>query len=194
MTVPRNFMKIMKENTNIQITKIKQKIQQLINQNTAENEAQKKLLNYLFRKLDELKEIETMERLKEYAGGKYLKAYLLYKSIMRANYQPEHLNITNYGNSADYLKAIDSDIELLIKKDNKQPTIQPTSRQLLIMLGEKIKAGEVEFICGIGSGDILLIRDGQGEATMSLDLQTGKIEPDPVKELLEKHGWEDKEK
>ncbi|CAG8630951.1 9513_t:CDS:2 [Ambispora leptoticha] len=126
MTVPRNFMKIMKENTNIQITKIKQKIQQLINQTTAENEAQKKLLNYLFRKLDELKEIETMERLKEYAG-------------------------------------------------------------------ERIRAGEAEFICGIGSGDILLIGDGQREATMSLNLQTSKIEPDPVKELLEKHGWEDKE-
>jgi len=126
------------------IIEIKQKIQQLVNKATADNEAQKKLLNYLFGKLDEIKEIETMERLKEYAGGKYLKAYLMYKSIMRANYQPEHLNITNYGNSADYLKAIDSDIELLAKKEEKLPTFPPTSEQLLIMLGERIAAGEIK--------------------------------------------------
>jgi hypothetical protein len=173
------------------IIEIKQKIQQLIDKAVNDNEAQKKLLNYLFRKLDEIKEVETMERLKEYAGGKYLKAYLMYKSIMRANYQPEHLNITNYGNSADYLKSIDSDIELLIKAEEKQPTIQPTNEQLLIMVGEKIRAGEIRHEkCDKFCNNLFSIND-QGKST-TLELETGKIEPDPVKELLEKHGWEDK--
>ena len=126
------------------IIEIKQKIQQLIDKAVNDNEAQKKLLNYLFRKLDEIKEVETMERLKEYAGGKYLKAYLLYKSIMRANYQPEHLNITNYDNSADYLKSIDSEIELLVKKEEPKANLQPTSKQLIIMLSERMRAGEIK--------------------------------------------------
>ena len=172
----------------MKISELKPKIQDLINQAVSANESQKKRLHYLFEKLDEIKEIETMERLKEYAGGKYLKAYLMYKSIRRANYQPEHLNITNYGNSADYLKAIDSDIELLRKDDKKLPTFPPTSKQLLIMISERIGTGEVKSGCGVGSGDILFIENEQGEEVMSVNLTTGKIEPDPVNQLLEKHG------
>ena len=89
----------------------------MINEATVDSEKVKKRLNLLFRKLDEVKEMETMERLKEYSGGKYLKAYLVYKSIMRANYQTEHLNLTNYEKTDEYLKALDSDIELLRKEE-----------------------------------------------------------------------------
>src|SRR4051794_17005233 len=169
----------------MKISEIKQKIQQLIDKAVNDNEAQKKLLNYLFRKLDEIKEIETMERLKEYEKGKYLKAYLLYKSIMRANYQTEHLNITNYDNSADYLKAIDSDIELLAKKEEKLPTFQPTSEQLLIRLGEQIACGEIK---SDANHDYLYVVDEHFQKIITVVIETGKIKPDPAKELLEKHG------
>ena len=125
------------------INEIKQKIQDLINQAVSANEQQKKRLNYLFRKLDEVKEIETLEHLKKQAGDKFLKAYLLYKSISRANYQPEHLNLTNFKNVEKYLEAIDKDIEL-VKQEIEAKPVEPSSKKLLILLGERIRAGEIK--------------------------------------------------
>src|SRR6185312_12641150 len=125
------------------INEIKQKIQNLINQAFSANEQQKKRLNYLFRKLDEVKEIETLEHLKKQAGNKFLNAYLLYKSISRANYQPEHLNLTNFKKVDKYLEAIDKDIEL-VRKEVEAETSEPSSKKLLTLLGERIATGEIK--------------------------------------------------
>ena len=126
-----------------QINELKEKIQKLINAtNTVKNE-QKNRLNYLFRKLDEVKEIETLEHLKKQAGDKFLKAYLLYQSISRANYQPEHLNLTNFKNVDKYLEAIDKDIELVRKEVEAEPS-KPSSKKLLTWLGERIATREIK--------------------------------------------------
>ena len=125
------------------INEIKQKIQDLINQAVSANEQQKKRLNYLFRKLDEVKEIETLEHLKKQVGDKFLKAYLLYKSISRANYQPEHLEITNFKKVDKYLEAIDKDVEL-VRKDTEKEPVEPSSEKLLTLLGERIATGEIK--------------------------------------------------
>jgi hypothetical protein len=77
------------------INLLKTKIQDLINEAVNINNQQKTLLNFLFQKLEEVKELETLEKLKEYENGKYLRAYLFYQSIKRANYQPEHLKLPN---------------------------------------------------------------------------------------------------
>jgi hypothetical protein len=78
-------------------TEIKQKIQELIDKAVKNHEKQKQRLNYLFRQLDEVKELETIDRLRPFPNGnQYLNAYLMYKSIVRANYQPEHVKITNF--------------------------------------------------------------------------------------------------
>ena len=122
---------------------LKEKIQKLINATNALNTEQKNRLNYLFRKLDDVKEIETLEYLKKRAGDKYLKAYLLYKSISRANYQPEHLEITNFKNVDKYLAAIDKDIELVRKEVEAEPK-EVSNEKLLTLLGERIKAGEIK--------------------------------------------------
>src|SRR4051794_23759228 len=53
-------------------TGLKAQVQALINKTTTENEKQKKLLNHLFKKLDEIKEIEAMERMREFENGKFL--------------------------------------------------------------------------------------------------------------------------
>jgi len=39
----------------------------------------------------------------------------------------------------------------------------------------------------------LFIEDENGKEKMTVELDTGKIEPNRAKELLEKHGWKDKE-
>jgi len=84
-----------------------------------------------------------LEHLQKQAGDKYLKAYLLYKSISRANYQPEHLEITNFKDVNKYLEAIDKDIELVRKEIEAEPK-EISSEKLLTLLGERIKAGEIK--------------------------------------------------
>ncbi|CAG8472400.1 11194_t:CDS:2 [Ambispora gerdemannii] len=165
--------------------------EQLISKAVNDNEKQKQFLNSLFRKLEEIKEIETMERLREYEGGKYLKAYLLYKSFSRANYQAKHLKLNNYQDINDYLEAMNKDIELLEPKEEKPllPT-QPTSEQLLIMISERMRMGEIKREeCDCDDGFVgLFVEDKGGQELMRLNLLTGKITPDPVNQLLEKHG------
>src|SRR5688572_16969781 len=119
------------------INNLKEKIQQLISQATEKNNHQKNLLNFLFTKLNEVKELETLEKLKEYENGKYLKAYLLYKSITRANYQPEHLKLTKLENVDKCLEMIEKDIEANQPKE-KVSEFEPTNEQLLTLLGERI--------------------------------------------------------
>jgi hypothetical protein len=129
----------------MKITEIKEKIQQLIDKAVIDNESQKKTLKFLFNKLEEVKESETIDHLRQFQGGnKYLTAYLTYKSIVRANYQVEltgHTNFDREQGQDKLLKVINADIELFIKdteKREKLPAEQPTSKQLLIMLGERL--------------------------------------------------------
>src|SRR5215216_3044433 len=105
---------------NDKINNLKTKIQDLINEAVNINNQQKTLLNFLFQKLEEVKELETLEQLKEYKNGIYLKAYLFYQSIKRANYQPEHLKLTKLDNIDKCLEVIEKDIEANQPKE-KEP-------------------------------------------------------------------------
>jgi len=123
-----------------EITEIKEKIQQLIDKAVSDNENQKKTLKFLFNKLEEVKELETIDRLRQFQGGnKYLLAYLTYKSIVRSNYQVELTKHANYDENEDgqtqLLEAIARDVEEFEKQNEKHeklPAEQPTSEQLLI--------------------------------------------------------------
>ena len=127
-----------------QIKELKEKIQELIKKNDKDyKEVIKRRWDFLYKKLDEVKEIENLEHLKKQAGDKFLKAYLLYQSISRANYQPEHLNLTNFKNVDKYLEAIDKDIELVRKEVEAEPS-KPSSKKLLTWLGERIATREIK--------------------------------------------------
>jgi len=131
-----------------------------------------------------------LEHLKKQAGDKFLKAYLLYKSISRANYQPEHLNLTNFKNVDKYLEAIDKDIELVRKDIEKEPS-EPSSEKILTLLGERIAAGEIKNNSDDHGYDMdcsLWVEGENREQIITVDLKTGKIEPYRTKEFLEKHG------
>jgi hypothetical protein len=59
-------------------------------------------------------------------------------------------------------------------------------------LSERIAAKEIKSACGVGSGDHLLIENKKGEVIMALNLNTGQVKPDPVEQLLKKHGLNEK--
>ena len=171
-------------NKSLKTVELKEKIQKLINITNVLNTEQKNRLNYLFRKLDEIKEIETLEHLQKHDGDKFLKAYLLYKSISRANYQPEHLSLTNFKKVDKYLEAIDKDIELVRKEVEAEPK-EVSSEKLLTLLGERIATGKIKREL-TKFGNFLMVETEQG--LLKVDLHDGKITLDRAKELLEKHG------
>ena len=186
---------------------IKEKIQQAISKVVEKNNRQKELLSFLFGKLEEIKEYETLEWLKKRGDDQFLKAYLLYKSISKANYQPEHLKLIDFQDGEKYLKAIERDIDELEEKP-KPSTPQLNNQQLLMMLGERIAAKEIkrdwqQNEYGDGGAYTLWIGEGEnGELpshhewadktkwSLQLDLRDGKITPDPAEEFLKKHGIE----
>ena len=169
----------------MKLTEIKQKVQDLISQAVEENNRQKERLNFLFRKLDEAKELETLERLKEYENGKYLKAFLLYKSISRANYQVEHLKLTQLENTDKCLEMFEKDLEANQPKEKKSKEFQPlTDRQLLIMLGERIAKREIK---SDANHDYLYVADEHFKKVITMIIETGKIKPNPVEEFFDKH-------
>jgi hypothetical protein len=171
-----------------QINNLKEKIQQLISQATEKNNHQKNLLNFLFSKLNEVKELETLQSLREYENGKYLKAYLLYKSISRANYQPEHLKLTQLDNIDKCLEMIKKDIEANQPKEEKLNWEELTNQQLLTILGERIAQGEIKRD-KVNNIDWLFVDTNPNEPEpLRIDLDTGKIEPDPAEEFFKKHG------
>ncbi|CAI2172558.1 17521_t:CDS:2 [Funneliformis geosporum] len=146
---------------------------------------------------EEVEELEAIDRLRRFQGGsEFLRAYLLYKSIARSNYQIELLKHADYkddekGKSGQekLLKAIARDIELFEKdqeKRDKIPVPQPTNEQLLIMLGERIASGEIKRELG-NFGNYLMVESEQG--ILKVDLHDGKITPDPVEGFLKKHGF-----
>lgn len=174
---------------NDKINILKEKIQTLINKSVEANNHHKTLLNFLFKKLEEVKELETLEYWKDYEGGKYLKALLLYRSLVRANYQQEHLKLTNFEDGEKYLEAIGRDIEEMEKQEEPKQPKELSNQQLLTLLGEKIGNGEIRG--GWSGGEhcvYLCVEDEKGNEVMNLDLDTGKIEPDPAEEFLKKYG------
>ena len=170
---------------NDKINNLKDKIQGLISQAVEKNNKQKECLNFLFDKLEEVKELETLEKLKEYENGKCLRAYLFYQSIKRANYQIEHLKLTKLDNIDKCLEMIEKDLEAN-EPQEKKLEYQPTNEQLLTLLGERIEKGEIKYK-GDGIFPCLCLEDEKGNETLTIDLETGKIEPDPAEEFFNKH-------
>ena len=131
----------------MKLQELKSKIQELISKATEENNNQKQILSFLFDKLAEVKELETIDRLRKFKGGdKYLQAYLLYKSISRANYQPElteHMKFDEESGQDKLLEAISLDIEQFIEKEPQELPEQPNNSQLVELVNERIKAGEI---------------------------------------------------
>lgn len=168
-------------------TEIKQKIQQLISQTVADNERQKQRLHYLFRRLEEIKELETMDRLRQFPNSQpFLKAYLLYKSITRANYQPELLAQIDFGEGEagleKFLMAMEADIDNSFKEE--PPTNEPlTNQQLLLRLSDRLARGEIRV-----DSQNLVIADQEGQEISRLDLAANQFTPDPAEEFLAKYG------
>ena len=172
----------------MKMNELKQKIQQLIDKATEDNNKQKQTLSFLFDKLGEVKELETIDRLRKFQGGnKYLLAYLTYKSIVRANYQVELTKLTNFDTDEagqdKLLEAINADIDNSIKEETNQ-SWQPTNQQLLAILSERIGMGEVKREL-TDFGNFLMVETEQG--ILKVDLNDGKLIPNPVEELLKKH-------
>jgi hypothetical protein len=167
---------------NDKINTLKDKIQQLISQTTEKNNQQKELLSFLFTKLNEVKELETLENLKGYKNGIYLKAYLFYQSIKRANYQPEHLKLTKLDNTDKCLEMIEKDLATNQPKEPKELTDQ----QLLTLLAERLSLGKIclkkDKSCLFEVGKV-----GQ-PIPFKVFLDDGRIEPDPAQEFMKKHG------
>lgn len=185
----------------MELSEVKQKIQDLINKAVEDNNQQKNTLSFLFDKLAEVKELETIDRLRQFQGGnKYLLAYLTYKSIVRANFQPELTENTKYDEDEQgqdkLLNAIYADVEQFEKKSEPKPlSIEQLSnhlsdRQLLTILSERMGAGAVKREL-TQFGKFIIIEDEQG--ILKVDLERGILEPDPAQELLKKHGIIDKE-
>jgi len=93
-----------------------------INKATENDNKQKQTLSFLFDKLNEVRELETIDRLRQFQGGnKYLLAYLTYKSISRANYQVELTKHTDFDTDEQgqfkLLEAIAKDLEVFEEKE-----------------------------------------------------------------------------
>ena len=182
----------------MELQELKQKIQGLIDKATADNERQKKVLKFLFDKIREVNELETIDRLRQFAGGaKYLNAYLLYKSIVRSNYQVELTKHADYGEEQGQdklLNAIGADIENWEEQNKDKVPIEnkePANETLLMWLSERIGKGEIKREL-TDFGNYLMTEGKQG--LLKVDLHDGKLTPNPAEELLKKHGlFEDKE-
>lgn len=173
----------------VEIRDLKDKIQQLINKTNRDNEGQKRLLNFLFEKLKEVKEVELIERIKD--NEKWLNAYLFYKSITRTNWQPEHLKISNIENVDKLLELIEADVDYNTKAKEESEKInwQPTNEELLIMLGERMGTGEIKSEYIDDESANLYIGENGINKELSLDLNNGEITSNKAQKLLKKHGF-----
>ena len=142
----------------MEIQELKNKIQQLINYASRLNERSKNLTKLLFQQLDEVKELETLERL----TGKFLEAYLLWKSIKRANYQEKHLR-TVPQNSQELLETINKEIELIEKNNQQEITSELTNEELWQQLTFRLKSGKFARADFISKGKELLAISKQNE-------------------------------
>ncbi|WP_147409953.1 hypothetical protein [endosymbiont GvMRE of Glomus versiforme] len=180
---------------------LKEKIQALISENDKHyKEVIKPAWDFLYKKQAEIKELEAIERLQNHPH--LLHSYLVYKSISRGNYQPEIAEQINFYGSANgqekLLEAINSDIERFEKdkvEKNQLSNEQPTNEQLLIMLGERIAIGEIKKQrCDEDDGYVALFIGNEEDNCyypkdyeIIMSLEDGTIEPNRVKEFLDKH-------
>jgi len=113
-------------------------IQQLINSATKLGERSKKRLQLLFQQLDEVNELETLERLE----GKFLTAYLLWKSIKRANYQPKHFHLTSY-DQPKLLETVQKEVELIETNNQQDISQELTNEELWKQLELRLSSGKI---------------------------------------------------
>jgi hypothetical protein len=105
----------------VELKDLKNKIQELVNKATDQNNKQKQILSFLFDRLAEVKELETVDRLRRFSGGnKYLEAYLLYKSIVRSNYQIELTKHVDFSSDEETGKSGQEKLLEVIARDIEQ--------------------------------------------------------------------------
>ena len=115
------------------INELKERIQKLISKVDNWANRSKNLNRLLYQQLYEVIELERLEKLE----GKFLQAYLLWKSIMRANYQPNLLNISP-NDKEKLLEAIETEVNSIEKNNQRQISNELTDEELKEELGRRI--------------------------------------------------------
>jgi len=120
------------------INELKERIQKLISKADNWANRSKNLNRLLYQQLYEVIELERLEKLE----GKYLVAYLLWKSLMRANYQTELLKIAPK-DKEKLLETIEAEINSIEKRNQTEISQELTNEELLEQLRLRIKQGEL---------------------------------------------------
>lgn len=110
---------------------LKERIQLLINEQMKIKENSTQLLQGLFKKLENIKEVELIANMPSYI----LDAYLIYKRAYYSNYQEKHLSLNQF-DKVGYLEKMEKEITL-VEKDNL--------KDLIAKVGEKIEKGEIDL-------------------------------------------------
>ena len=120
------------------INELKERIQKLISKADNWANRSKNLNRLLYQQLYEVIELEKLEKLE----GKFLAAYLLWKSIMRANYQTNLLKIAPQ-DKEKLLETIEAEINSIEKRNQAEISQELTNEELLEQLSLRIKQGEL---------------------------------------------------
>lgn len=123
---------------NNQTNELKDKIQNLLTYATNLGERSKNLSRLLYQQLYEVIELERLENLE----GKILAAYLLWKSITRANYQAELLKNSPHDREK-LLDTIEEEINSIEKRNQQQLSQELTNEELLKELSLRIRKGAI---------------------------------------------------
>jgi hypothetical protein len=182
------------------LNEVKQKLQGLINEATAKNNQQKQTLSFLFDKLNEIKELETIDRLRKFQGGsKYLIAYLTYKSITRSNYQIELTKNADFsddeengkGGQERLLEAIAKDIETFEEYHKAKEGLRLedfNNEKLIKLMTEKIDAEEIIY-------EVNEVTDSDSKVKRHITFsENKKYIKDQADEFLTKKGFAKKNK
>jgi len=116
------------------INELKERIQKLISKADNWANRSKNLNRLLYQQLYEVIELERLEKLE----GKYLAAYLLWKSLMRANYQTELLKIAPK-DKEKLLEVIETEVKMIKDKNQWQISQELNDEELLKELGKRIR-------------------------------------------------------
>ena len=155
------------ENNKVRET-IKERIQKLINYSDKLGDRSKNLNKLLYQQLSEVDELERLEKLE----GKYLEAYLLWKSIKRANYQIKLLKLAPE-DKEKLLNLIEKEVELIETKNQKEISNELIDEELLEQLSIRLVSKDIIYN---GIGGALVLEDDRQKVTIFLDLKTGMIE------------------
>ena len=183
----------------ITIKSLREQISSLLTTSLEKQSEWKQRTDYLFKRLETLKDLEKLSKL----GDKYLQAYLLLKSASYANYQdnllPDTAHLTH---PEEYLVKISSEIEEIAQHIRayeaisrskeyflaKSPYPSLTNEELLRILGQRLTTGEIKAneIASDGwsspSFNYLYSENGKGKWAESVELETGKTETSQRKE------------